>query len=82
VDLLDEALDLERGAGGDLVLIEPQLLAALLVAKINLHAAARDESAAYEQHRDEKILAHEPAAGTARTEDIGPAKLHEFKTII
>ena len=62
MDLLDEALDLERRAGGDLVLIERQLVAALLVAEINLHDAARNEPAADEQHGDQEIFPHEPAA--------------------
>src|SRR5581483_864642 len=70
VDLLNEALDLESRAGGDLVLVERQLLAALLVAEINLHDAARDESAADEQHGDQKVLADEAAARPPRAEDI------------
>src|SRR5262249_54545488 len=70
MDLLAEALDLERRAGRDLVLVERQLVAALLVAEIDLDDAARDQSAADEQYGDQEIFAHEPAPRPARAEDI------------
>src|SRR5262249_46752465 len=62
MDFLDEVLDLERRAGGDFFLQQRELFAAFLVAIVNLHQAADDQSAADQQHRNEKIIAHQAAA--------------------
>src|SRR5690348_17888816 len=62
MDFLNKMLDLESRTGGDLFLQERQLFAAFLIAIINLDRPAGNQTAADQNHRDQKIIAHEPAA--------------------
>ncbi len=62
MNLIDEVFDLISRAAGDFFLQAPQLFTALVISIINLDKSAGDQSAADEQHGDQKIITHQALA--------------------
>ena len=62
-DLVDESFDLERGDARDLLLKRGEVLPTVPLMEVDLQEAARDESGADEDRRDEKVMTDQAPAG-------------------